>query len=83
MLKGREVSYMKVSGRIVGANIDFKTGKPTISFEVNERNDFEMLVDEMRDKDKLSVEIKPWRERRSLDANAYFFVLADKSNTHV
>ena len=66
---------MKVSGRIVGANIDFKTGKPTISFEVNERNDFEMLVDEMRDKDKLSIEVKPYRERRSLNANAYAWSL--------
>ena len=69
---------MKVSGRIVGANIDFKTNKPQLTLEVNERNDFEMLVDEMRDKDKLSIEVKPYRERRSLDANAYFFVLADK-----
>jgi hypothetical protein len=69
---------MKITGKIVGANIDFKTNKPTISFEVNERNDFEALVDEMRDKDKLSIEVKPYRERRSLDANAYFFVLADR-----
>ena len=69
---------MKVSGRIVGANIDFKTNKPVLMLEVNERNDFETLVDEMRDKDKLSIEIKPYRERRALDANAYFFVLADK-----
>lgn len=72
---------MKVSGRIVGANIDFKTNKPCLTLEINERHDFELLVDEMRDKDKLSVEIKPWRERRSLDANAYFFVLADKLAT--
>ena len=69
---------MKISGKIVGASIDFKTGKPTLTFEVNERNDFESLVDEMRDKDKLSIEVKPYREKRSLDANAYFFVLADK-----
>lgn len=69
---------MKVTGKIVGANIDFKTGKPVLMLEVNERNDFEMLVDDMRDKDKLSIEVKPYRERRSLDANAYFFVLADK-----
>jgi hypothetical protein len=78
MLKGREVPYMKVTGRIVGANIDFKTGKPVLMLEVNERNDFEMLVDDMRDKDKLSIEIKPYRERRSLDANAYFWVLCDR-----
>ena len=69
---------MRVTGKIVGANIDFRTGKPTISFEVNEKNEFELIVDDLKDKDKLSIEVKPYRERRSLDANAYFFVLADK-----
>ena len=69
---------MKVSGKIVGANIDFRTGKPTISFEVNETNDFKLMVDEMRVCEKLSIEVKPFKQRRSLDANAYFFVLADK-----
>lgn len=69
---------MKVTGKIVGASIDFKTGKPTISFEVNERNDFELLVDEMKGLEKLSIEIKPFRQRRSLDANAYCWVLIDK-----
>ena len=69
---------MKLTGKIVGASNDFKTGKPTLTLEINERNDFESLVDEMRDKDKLSIEVKQYREKRSLDANAYFFVLADK-----
>ena len=75
MLKGREVSYLKISGKIVGANIDFKTNKPVLMLEVNERNDFEMLVDDMRDKDKLSIEIKPYRQHRSLNANAYAWLL--------
>jgi hypothetical protein len=69
---------MRVTGKIVGANIDFQTGKPTISFEVNERNDFKLMVDELQDREKLTIEVKPFRPRRSLDANAYFFVLADK-----
>lgn len=69
---------MRLSGKIVGANIDFKTGKPCLTLGVNERRDFENLVDEMRNKDKLSIEVKPFRERRSLDANAYFWTLADK-----
>ena len=69
---------MKITGKIVGANIDFKTGKPTISFEVNEKHDFKAMVDEMKDIEKLSIEVKPFKNRRSLDANAYFFVLADK-----
>lgn len=66
---------MKVSGKIVGANIDFKTNKPVLMLEINERSDFEMLVDDMRDRDKLSIEIKPYRQHRSLNANAYAWLL--------
>ncbi len=77
MFERREIP-IKITGRIVGANIDFRTNKPCLTLEINEQNDFKLLVDEMRDKDKLSIEVKPYRERRSLDANAYFFVLADK-----
>ena len=69
---------MKLSGKIVGANIGFKTNKPQLTLEVNELNDFKQLVDDMNGCEKLSIEIKPFRKRRSLDANAYFFVLADK-----
>ena len=66
---------MKITGRIVGANIDFRTGKPCLTLEVNERNDFEALVDEMKDKDKLSIEVKEYREKRSLNANNYAWKL--------
>ena len=69
---------MKVTGRIIGANIGFMTNKPQLTLEINELNDFKQLVDELKDKPKLSIEVKPYRARRSLDANAYFFVLADK-----
>lgn len=66
---------MKVSGKIVGANIDFKTNKPVLMLEINERNDFELIVDDLKDKDRLSIEVKPYRERRSLNANAYAWSL--------
>lgn len=69
---------MVVTGRIIGANVDFKTNKPQLLLEVNERSGFEAIVDDLKDKDKLSIEVKPFRARRSLDANAYFWVLADK-----
>ena len=69
---------MVITGRIVGANIDFNTKKPTISFEINERNDFERMVDDLKDKEKLSIEVKPYREKRSLNANAYAWVLIGK-----
>jgi hypothetical protein len=72
MAEGRE---MKVTGRITGANIGFMNNKPCLMLEINERNDFEMLVDDMRDKEKLSIEIKQYRQHRSLNANAYAWLL--------
>jgi hypothetical protein len=69
---------MKVTGRIVGANIDYKTGKPVLMLEVNERADFKMIVDDLKDKDKLSIEVKPYRPHRSLNANAYAWTLIGK-----
>lgn len=66
---------MKITGRITGANIDFRTGKPTVCFEINERNDFKQMVDDFKDKEKLSIEVKPYREKRSLNANAYAWKL--------
>ena len=69
---------MRITGKIAGANIDFRTRKPMLSLEVNELNDFKQLVDDMNGCEKLSIEIKPFRARRSLDANAYSWVLMDK-----
>ena len=69
---------MRVSGKIVGANIDFRTNKPQLTLEINELNDFKQLVDDMNGLEKLSIEIKPYRARRSLDANAYAWVLMDR-----
>jgi hypothetical protein len=62
---------MKLTGRITGATIDFKTRKPTLTLQINERSDFEALVDDMNGLEKLSIEIKPYREKRSLNANNY------------
>ena len=69
---------MKITGKMVGASIDFKTNKPTITFDINERAEFEIMVDDLKDKEKLSIEVKPYRERRSLNANAYAWVLIGK-----
>jgi hypothetical protein len=66
-----EESAMRITGKIAGANIDFRTRKPMLSLEVNELNDFKQLVDDMNGCEKLSIEIKPYREKRSLNANNY------------
>lgn len=69
---------MRLTGRIVDASVDFVTGVPKVTLEVNEKNDLLHCYDDLKDIEKLSIEIKPFRARRSLDANAYCWVLIDK-----
>jgi predicted house-cleaning noncanonical NTP pyrophosphatase (MazG superfamily) len=69
---------MKLSGKITDASIDFVSGVPKVTLAINEKTAFLQGYDELKDLEKLSIEIKPYRERRSLDANAYCFVLISK-----
>ena len=66
---------MILTGKITGALIDFATGKPKLELSVNEVNDFKQLVDDLKDKERLSVEIKQYKEKRSLNANNYAWKL--------
>lgn len=66
---------MILTGRITGALIDFATGKPKLELSVNEVNDFKQLIDDLKDKEKLSIDIKQHREKRSLNANNYAWKL--------
>ena len=67
---------MKFTGKLKQPIIDFMTHRLTILFEPNE--DFGQAYEELKDCDKLSLEIKPYRRKRSLDANAYYWVLLTK-----
>ena len=69
---------MKISGKIVDASVDMVTGVPKLTLSVNERNAFLQGYDELKAVEKLSIEIKPYRAKRSLDANAYCWVLIHK-----
>jgi hypothetical protein len=66
---------MKLTGRIVDASVDFVTGIPKITLAVNEKNDFLQGYDDLKDIEKLSIELKQYREKRSLNANAYAWKL--------
>lgn len=52
------------------------TKKQSISVEVNE--DARDAFQELKDCEKLDIQIKKHREKRSLDANAYYWVLITK-----
>lgn len=67
---------MKFTGKLKQPIIDFVTHRLTILFEPNE--DFRQAYEELKNFDKLSLEIKPYRRRRSLDANAYYWALLTK-----
>lgn len=64
---------MKFTGHLKEPIIDFRTGRLTLLFEPNE--DFKTCYEEFKDCDKLSLEIKRYKAKRSLDANAYAWVL--------
>ena len=61
-------------GEIVDLSIDYDTGKTKINILV----DTDAVKIEELQNQKLDIEIKKHREKRSLDANAYFWVLVSK-----
>lgn len=67
---------MKFTGKLKEPVIDYLTNRLTILFEPNE--DFRQAYEELKDINKLILEIKPYRRKRSLDANAYYWVLVGK-----
>lgn len=76
MFEERSFSKCKLHGIINDISIDFNTRKPKISLllDTNEIN----IVEELKNENKLNVELKKYKKKRSLDANAYMWVLVSK-----
>ena len=68
----------ELTGTIKDITIDFLTKKPNLLLTINEKNDLEKCFDELRNCDKLSIKIGKHREKRSLNANAYMWLLCTK-----
>lgn len=66
---------MQTTGIINDISIDFNTRKPKISLllDTNEIS----IVEQLKNENKLNVELKKWYKKRSKDANAYCWVLCD------
>jgi hypothetical protein len=62
-----------MTGEIKDISIDYLTNKPQIILTLNERES--LLSLENLKGNKLSIDIKKWRKKRSLDANNYFWKL--------
>lgn len=66
---------MEFTGRIEGISQDYITGKVKVTFEVNESRKALVEYEKIKDAKKIKVTAVKYRKRRSLDANAYMWVL--------
>ena len=64
-----------LTGMISGVSFHYLTGKPLVTFELNERQSALNMVDTLRSYDKLSVKIDRYKQKRSLNANNYAWKL--------
>lgn len=67
---------MKCTGHFDSLMVDYSTRRQKVVLTVNE--DIRGQYDKLKDFEKLSVEIKKYRAKRSLDANAYYWQLLIK-----
>lgn len=67
---------MKFTGILKPPVIDFVSKKITVLIEINEKN-YGEAYESLKDK-LISVELKQYRKKRSLNANAYYWVLLGK-----
>lgn len=67
---------MKCTGHLDSLMVDFSTRKQKIILTVNE--DVREGYEKLKDCEKLSIEIKKYRAKRSLDANSYYWSLLTK-----
>lgn len=68
----------ELSGTIKDLSLDFRTSNAILTLSINERHDATVLFDELHDAEKLSIKIDKYREKRSLNANSYFWLLCNE-----
>ena len=64
---------MQTTGIIEDISIDYKTQKSKISLLLDTK-DID-VVEQLKNENKLNIELKKYREKRSLNANNYFWKL--------
>ena len=66
---------IELTGKINALNIDFISGKTLLTLEVNEKDTIKNGYDKLKATEKLSIKISKFREKRSLNANNYAWLL--------
>lgn len=65
----------ELTGKIIDMSLDFTTGKPKITLEVNERQTCTNCYEDLKDAEMLSIKLAKYRKKRSLNANNYAWKL--------
>ena len=68
---------MECTGKIQNITKDYMSGQLQITFAINEPSAAQ-AVNDIKDCEKLSIRAVPYRAKRSLDSNAYAWVLMQK-----
>lgn len=68
----------ELTGKIQNMSVDFGSDKMVLTLMLNEKQSAITAFDELHDYEKLTIKLTKHREKRSLDANAYAWVLLDK-----
>ena len=68
----------ELTGKLQSVAVDIFTNKATITFTVNELDEARAMFQNLKECEKLKVKVDQHRQKRSLNANSYFWVLADK-----
>lgn len=67
-----------LTGKIENVSFDYFSGKTLVTFSLNETYSAREMIDELQNCEKLSIKIDQYKEKRSLDANRYFWkILGD------
>jgi len=69
---------MEFTGQIKGISNDFVTGETLITFSITEKHTVLPEYEKIKNCEKLRVKVSQYRNRRSLDSNAYLWVLFQK-----
>ena len=65
------MSKLQTTGVVTDISIDYNTSKLKISLLLDTNN--KEVVEELKNENKLNIELKKYRKLRSLDANSYFW----------
>ena len=66
-----------LTGFLTSVSFSYQSGKPLLTFEMEDRQSALVAAENLFG-DKLNIKVGKWRNKRSLDANAYCWVLISR-----